>query len=73
MLGVTTIEKTTEEQILEELKSINRRLKAMEDESDDRPSSVVFGMVKSFFTGVFIVGVIAVVFGLLQVLGSWIL
>lgn len=73
MLGVTTIEKSTEEQMLEELKSINRRLKAMEDEGDERPSVVIFDMVKSFFTGVLIVGVIAVGFGLLQVLSSWIL
>ena len=71
------MEKNTEQQILEELKTINKSIQEMNSKIDDlnrdgKPISILWHMLKSFVIGILIVGpVIAIVIILIQIIGNW--
>lgn len=71
------MENETEKQILNELKSMNKSLQEMNEkidniDSDGKPSSLVWDIIKSLLIGVFILGpAIVVVISLFQLIGSW--
>ena len=71
------MEKNTEQQILEELKTINKSIQEINSKIDDldrdgKPISILWGMLKSFVIGILIVGpVIAIVIILIQIIGNW--
>jgi hypothetical protein len=71
------MEKDTEEQILDELKNMNRSLQSINtklEESKENPNQTFFGPLKSLLFGLFIVGpAIAVVWGILLLLDGWVL
>ena len=71
------MEKNTEQQILEELKTINKSIQEINSKIDDldrdgKPISILWDMLKSFVIGILIVGpVIAIVIILIQIIGNW--
>ncbi|WP_087974954.1 hypothetical protein [Oceanobacillus rekensis] len=71
------MEKDTEQQILEELKDINKSLENMnnmieEVDRDGKPSFIIYDLIRSLLIGIVIVGpAIAVVIIVFQVLYSW--
>ncbi|WP_408009930.1 hypothetical protein ACJROX_06435 [Pseudalkalibacillus sp. A8] len=67
------MEDNTDKKILEELRSINQSLKEiMENQQEVIQPPILNDTVKSLFIGVFIVGpAIAILYGLFQILGSW--
>ncbi|WP_377890147.1 hypothetical protein [Alkalihalobacillus sp. R86527] len=67
------IDKNNEEKILEELKSINQKLTKLEEGTEERSTSSIGDMIQSLLIGLLIGGVIAIGFGLVQVVSSWIL
>ena len=67
------MEKNTEDQILRELQTINQSLKVMSESQEVKPGWELLGMVKALLLGILIVGPgIAVGYGILQILSSWI-
>lgn len=77
MIGGPILEKETEIQILNELKSMNKSLQEMNEkidniDSDGKPASLLWDIIKSLLIGVFILGpAIIVVMSLFQLIGSW--
>ncbi|MCP3027083.1 hypothetical protein [Halobacillus sp. A5] len=67
------MEKDTEKQILEELRNINQSIQNVNSkEKESYPT--VYDIIRSLLIGILIVGpAIAVVIGVFQLLGSWIL
>ncbi|MCP3032476.1 hypothetical protein LF817_14205 [Halobacillus sp. A1] len=69
------MEKETEDQILNELKNINKSLEDMNEkiDSDGKPPFIIGDIIKSLLIGILILGpAIAVAIGIFQILGSWI-
>ncbi|WP_261129749.1 hypothetical protein [Bacillus sp. Marseille-Q3570] len=68
------MENNTEKQILEELKSINQSLKSLKAEATEvKQPPLIVDILKSLFIGVCVVApAIAILYGLFQILGSWI-
>ncbi|WP_221567892.1 hypothetical protein [Alkalihalobacillus sp. TS-13] len=68
------MENNTEKQILEELKSINQSLQSLISETTEmKQPPLILDILKSLFIGVCVVApALAVLYGLFQILGSWI-
>lgn len=75
--GVFIMKSDTEEQILEELRNLNKSMERLERkvdiiDEDGKPVFVLWDMLKSLLIGVVIVGpTIAVIVAVLYVLYSW--
>jgi len=73
------MEKDTENQILEELRSINkslehlnRKIDGADDRGDEKPGFLLWDVIKSLLIGIFIVGpALAVTVTMVLVLYSW--
>ncbi|MGP4081111.1 hypothetical protein ACTWQL_14475 [Pseudalkalibacillus sp. R45] len=68
------MEKSTEKQILEELKSINQSLQSLKAEATEvKQPPLIVDILKSLFIGVCVVApALAILYGIMLILGSWI-